>query len=94
MGRDTGGGRGGLRRNGDARTHRANTHLRKVICLYLLARDAMERVALETARPASGLFRYLCLELHSLASPEVPKSMRQSTSLMLVSVTNFWGDLL
>lgn len=47
MGRETGEERGGLRRKGDARTHRANTHL-KVICLYLLAHDAMERAALET----------------------------------------------
>ena len=47
MGRDTGEERRGLRRNGDVRTPRANTHLRKVICLYLLAHDAMERAALE-----------------------------------------------
>lgn len=47
MGRGTGEERGGLRRKRSTRTRRANTHLRTVICLYLLAHDAMIRTALE-----------------------------------------------
>lgn len=45
-----------MRRKGDTGTHRANTRLRKVICLYLLAHDAMERAALETvlAQPVAS----------------------------------------
>jgi hypothetical protein len=48
MGTGTGEEKGGFRRKGDTRSHRANTHLTKCISLYLLAHNAMERTDLET----------------------------------------------